>query len=438
MKKLTAVKVEKLWYQPIKSEGGKNPGALLGNRISDSEYPGLYLYISPLGAKSFRFDFRFPASAKGKRQCLTYGQYPVISLAEAREMHREAKRDLAAGINPAAKKQNAKRKALDTAENTYAKVAVLLYKIEEQKTDKKTGFPKSQAWKDNATRWNKLAIDAFGSKPIQNVTEDDVRAAYAELLERGNHFSAKRVRDRIVKVFDYAIKKKWFIGSNPARALEDEDEDDINVPGNKGNAYIKEHEIPEFVAAVENSKADLQTKRAAKLLLLTLVRKGELLGAKRSELDLNGGKWEIPAERMKTRQAHLVPLAKQVTELLQAQLATVKSGDYVFPSLTRPGKHAGLSTLNVFFDRIGFADRLSPHGLRTVASTWLNETGRFGGDVIELQLSHREKNKIRATYNKADHWKKRVEMMQFYADHIDALCAGTADNNVIQLQQKAA
>jgi len=439
MKKLTAVGVEKARYTPIKSEGGKNPGALLGNRIPDPEYPGLYLFISPREAKSFRFDFRFPPSASGARQCLTYGAYPVLTLAEAREMHREAKRDLAAGINPAAKKQDAKRAALasaESAENTYEKIAGLWYKVEEQKKNKRTGFPKSKAWKDNATRWNKLAISAFGSKPIQNVTQEDVSAALDSLIEGGYAFSAERVRDQIAKVFDYATKKRLFTGSNPAE--EEEVKERISVPGHTGNAHIKEHEIPEFVAAVEKSKADPQTKRAAKLLLLTFVRKQELLAAKRSEIDLNGGIWEIPADRMKNRLPHLVPLSKQVRELFLVQIASVKNGDYVFPSLTRPGKHAGLSTLNVFFDRIGFADRLTPHGLRSVASTKLNGTRRFGGDVIEIQLSHRDKNKVRAIYNKADHLEERAAMVQFWADHIDALCTGKPDQNVIQLQPKAA
>jgi integrase len=141
---------------------------------------------------------------------------------------------------------------------------------------------------------------------------------------------------------------------------------------------------------------------------------------------------------MKNRLPHVVPLSEQVKELLREQLATVKNGDYVFPSLTRPGKHAGLSTLNVFFDRIGFADRLTPHGLRSLASTKLNGTRRFEGEVIEIQLSHRDKDKVRATYNKADHLEKRTEMMQFWADHIDGLCSGKSEQNVIQLQPKAA
>lgn len=426
MKKLTAVKVEKLWYQPIKSEGGKNPGALLGNRISDPEYPGLYLYISPHGAKSFRFDFRFPRSASGARQCLTYGPYPILSLAEAREMHRVAKRDLAAGINPAARKQDAKRTTLSTAENTYEKVSARWYEIESQ--------GKSKSWQDNATRWLKTTTDKFGAKPIQSVVADDLSAALDSMIEDGYAFSAERVRQQTAKVFDYAIKKKLFTGSNPAKELQG----DIIVPKHKNNAHIKESELPEFFAAVDGSKADPQTKRAAKLLAYTFVRKQELLGAKRSEIDLTSGIWEIPAERMKNRLPHLVPLSEQVRELFREQFASVTHGDYVFPSLTRPGKHAGLSTLNVFFDRIGFADRLTPHGLRAVASTKLNDTRRFAGDVIELALSHRERNAVRGTYNKSDHLEERVAMMQFWADHIDALCAGKSDHNVIQLQPKAA
>jgi integrase len=424
MKKLTAVGVEKARYTPIHSKGGKNPGALLGNRIPDPEYPGLYLYISPHNSKSFRFDFRFPASATGSRQCLTYGQYPLISLAEAREKHREAKRDLATGINPAAKKQETKRAVLASAENTYEKISARWYEKESP--------AKSKSWQDNNTRWLKLTNDQFGSKPLQNITQDDVSAALEPLLEARNAFSAERVREQTARIFDYAVKKRLFNGSNPAAELRGE----IKVPAHKGNAHIAEKEIPEFVAAVQDAKADGQTKRAALLLLHTFVRKQELLAMKRSELDLERGIWEIPAERMKNRLPLLVPLSRQVKELFEAQLACSK-GDYVFPSLTRPGKHAGLSTPNVFFDRIGFADRLTPHGLRVVASTKLNGTRRFSGDVIELQLSHREKNKVRGTYNKADHLEERAVMMAYWSDHIDALCSG-ADGRVIQLQHKAA
>src|SRR5687768_6125248 len=245
--KLTVVRVEKAHYTPIKSEGGKNPGALLGNRIPDPEYPGLYLYISPHEAKSFRFDFRFPPTASGSRQCLTYGAYPMISLAEAREMHRQAKRDLASGINPAAKKQDAKRRMLSTAENTYEKVSARWFELE--------SHGKSKSWRDNATRWLKITTDKFGAKPIQSVVADDVSAALDSLIEDGYAFSAERVRQQTAKVFDYAIKKKLFIGSNPAEELQG----DIIVPKHKNNAHIKEHEIPEFVAAVDGSKADPQT-----------------------------------------------------------------------------------------------------------------------------------------------------------------------------------
>lgn len=409
MKKLTALGVEKARYTPIQSKGGKNPGALLGNRIPDPEYAGLYVFIAPTGAKSFRFDFRFPPKANGARQCLTYGQFPVMTLAEAREKHREAKRDLAAGLNPAAKKQASKRAILTTLENTYERISARWYELESQ--------GKSKSWQDNATRWLKVTTDAFGAKPIQNVSADDITAALETILEAGNAFSAERIRQQTAKIFNYAARKRLFVGLNPADELRGE----IKVPAHKNNIHIKEHEIPEFLSAVEKSKAAEQTKIAAKLLLLTFVRKQELLAAKRRELDLDGNTWEIPGERMKNRLPHIVPLSTQAADLFRRMFAA-SSGEYVFPSLTRPGKHAGLSTLNVFFDRIGFADRLTPHGLRAVASTKLNGTRRFAGDVIELQLSHRERNAVRGAYNKTDHLQERVAMMQFWADQIDQLC----------------
>ena len=413
---LTDVKVAKLKY-----EGDRTDKRRL-ERHADRD--GLYLAISPprksdpkaaYGSKTWRYDYRWPPSASGQRQTLTYGQYPALGLADARDKHREAKRDLAAGINPAAKKQDAKRGALTSLQNTYEKIAARWYELHSQ--------GKSKSWKDNVSRWLKLTNDSFGSKPIQAVSENDVKAAVEPLVEAGNAFSAERVRQQTESVFAYAMKKRLFTGLNPAALLQGE----IKVPPHKGHAHIREHEIPEFLAAVEHSKAAQQTKIAAKLLLLTFVRKQELLAAKRSELNIDAGIWEVPAERMKNRLPLLVPLSRQARELFQMQLAGT-NGEYVFPSLSRPGRHAGLSTLNVFFDRIGFESRLTPHGLRAVASTKLNGMRRFSGDVIELQLSHREKNHVRGAYNKADHLEERTAMMQLWADHIDQLCQPRGDN----------
>lgn len=144
MKKLTALGVEKARYRETRSEGEKSPGVLLGSRVPDPEYPGLYLYISPrTGSKAFRFDFRFPPSTSGSRQTLTYGKYPQLSLDEAREKHRQAKRDLAAGVNPAAKKQEAKRTALSTLGNTYEKVSARWY--ERESTGKSRAWPVREA-----------------------------------------------------------------------------------------------------------------------------------------------------------------------------------------------------------------------------------------------------------------------------------------------------
>ncbi len=427
---LTDVRVAKLKY-----EGER------GDKLRIEKHPdrdGLYLAVSPprkddpratYGSKVWRYEFRWPPTAAGKRQTLTYGKYPELSLAEAREKHLEARKTLANGANPAEQKQEQKRARLEALGNTYGSIAAKWYEVESQ--------GKSKAWKGNHKRWLDVVNKKLEHRPIGSINEDDVIAAIRPFEDDGFVFSADRARAQVAQVFAYAIRKRLHSGNNPAANVKGE----IRVPEHKNNAHIKAKEIPEFLKAVDsaNYRAD-QSKRATRLLLLTFTRKQELLAAKWGEIDLDGAVWEIPAERMKNRLPHIVPLSRQAVELFKQQRETSK-GDYVFPNTQKRGKHVGLSTLNVFFDRIGYTgDRLTPHGLRAVASTELNGSGAFRGEVIEIQLSHRERNKVRASYNKADYLEERKRLMQFWADRVDQLCAGAKpeDTNVIQLQTKAA
>jgi integrase len=426
---LTDVKVAKLKY-----EGSRESGKLSIEKHPDRD--GLYLAVSPAhkdnpkatyGSKVWRYEYRWPATTHGKRQTLTYGKYPEVSLAEAREKHLDARKSIANGVNPAEEKQNQKRTMLAALGNVYEAIAAKWFEAE------KAG--KSKSWSENNDRWLKVVNKTLGNKPIGNITHDDCYNAVRPLEEQGYAFSAERARQQIAQVFAYAIRKRLHAGGNPARDLKGE----IKVPEHKNNVHIKAREIPEFLKAVDGSKGAEQTKIASRLLLLTIVRKQELLAAKRTELDLEAGLWEIPAERMKNGSPHLVPLSRQTVALFKRQLEIAGKGDYVFPNAQRPGRHAGLSTLNVFFDRIGFNDRLTPHGLRSVASTELNGSGFFRPDVIERQLSHIERNKIRNAYNKADYLDERTRMMQYWSDFVDRLCDGKPEEkNVIQLQPKAA
>lgn len=397
---------------------------------------GLYLAVSRApkhdpkagyGSKTFRYEFRFPATTTGKRQTLTYGKYPELSLIEAREKHAAARKAISEGKNPAEEKQTQKHAMILALGNVYESVAAKWFETER--------VGKSASWCEGNSRWLKLINEAIGRKPLTLIADDHVMQAVKPLLDAGYAASADRARQQIAAVFNFARRRPWkFAGVNPAEIVKGE----IKVPEHKGHAHIKAREIPDFLKAVDASRGAQQTKIASRLLLLTVVRKNELVEAKRSEVDLAGALWEIPAERMKGKAAHLVPLSPQAVALFRQQMEASK-GDYIFPSLTRPGSPMGLSTLNSFFDRIGYADRLTPHGMRSIASTALNGSGAFRGDAIERQLSHKERNKIRAAYNKSDYLAERRRMMDFWAGYIDQLCTGKADEtNVVQLQAKAA
>jgi integrase len=400
-----------------------------------SDRDGLYLAVSRppkhdpkarYGSKTWRYEYRFPPTTTGKRQTLTYGRYPDLSLADAREKHLAARRAIADGKNPAEQKQNQKLSMLSALGNVYESIAVKWFESE------RAG--KSKSWIENNDRWLKLVNKTIGTKPIGAIGHDDVYQAVRPLEEQGYAHSAERARQQIAQVFTYAIRKRLHSGGNIARDLKGE----IRIPEHVNNRHIKAKEIPDFLKAVDGSKAAEQTKIASRLLLLTIVRKQELLAAKRSELDLDGAIWEIPAERMKNKTPHLVPLSRQAVELFRRQMES-SAGEYVFPSLTRPGKPMGLSTLNVFFDRIGIGEKLTPHGLRSVASTALNGSGAFRVDVIERQLSHVERNKVRNAYNKADYLDERRRMMTYWADYVYQVGAGKPDeNNVVPFAKAAA
>ena len=397
---------------------------------------GLYLAVSRApkhdpkagyGSKTWRYEYRFPATTTGKRQTLTYGRYPELSLAEAREKHLAARKSISEGNNPAEEKQNKKMAMVSALGHVYESVAAKWLETE--------GAGKSASWMENNARWLKVINGTLGNKAITLITDDHVMAAVKPFLDAGHAFSADRARQQIAAVFQFARRRPWkYAGVNPARELKGE----IKVPEHKGMVHIQAREIPEFLQAVDRSKAAEQTKIASRLLLLTIVRKQELLAAKRSEFDLSGALWEVPASRMKNGIPHLVPLSPQAVELLRQQMASSK-GEYLFPSLTVPGKPMGQSTLNAFFGRIGYADRLTPHGMRSIASTELNGSGAFRSDVIERQLSHIERNKIRAAYNKSDYLDERRRMMNHWAAFVDELCEGKPEEtNVVQLQAKAA
>ena len=425
---LSDVKVAKIRYK-----GQRTPGKPKIEKHPDRD--GLYLAVSPphqsnpqapCGSRAWRMDFRFPPTASGERFTLTFGRYPELSLAEARDKHLEARRAISNGINPAKQKQEQKRAMLTELEKTFETIAAKW--LESEKKGKSTG------WAENNERWLDTINLKIGKKPIAGISDEDVQDAVRPLEVSGHAYSASRALRLTAQIFEFARLAPWrFKGVNPAKIIQK-----IKVPKAKNHRHIDASEIPAFLKAVDGSNGAEQTKIAAKLLLLTFVRKQELLAAKRSELRLQDAIWEVPADRMKNRQPHLVPLAPQAVELFKRQLELAGSSEYVFPNKKAPGRHASKSTLNALFGRIGFKDRLTPHGLRSVASTKLNGTRKFGGEIIELQLSHKRQG-VKGVYDKSTHLELRAEMMSWWAEYIDQLCEGKPEEkNVIQLRAVAA
>lgn len=374
-------------------------------KLTDRE--GLYLFISPKGAKSWRYDYRLV----GARQTLTIGLYPEISLAVARKRLTEARSRVAEGVSPAEVKQAAKAQARIARKNTVRALGQDWYQAR--------SASRSQSWCGNARRFlEKDIYPALGNKPIREVTPDDVERLVRKVAEQRGAKSAHYMRLTLAGLFK-SLPRSLNAG-NPARDVGTVIE--LPKPKPRGRALTAK-EIPVFLEAADRYPGRPQTKLAIRLLMLTFARKLELIEAPWSEINLDGAEWVIPAERMKREKAHIVPLSRQAVECFKKLKELPGGSDYVFPNLGDPKKPMSASTLNMVFDRIGYGGKFTPHGARSTASTALNSQG-WNDDAIERQLAHSERDLVRAAYNHSDYLQERRKMMQAWADYLDALASG--------------
>lgn len=374
-------------------------------KLADRE--GLYLFITPTGAKSWRYDYRIA----GARGTLVIGRYPDIGLAEAREAHQSARKAVAQGESPAQAKQTAKARAQLARANTVKIAAEKWYQARVE--------TRSASWRDNARRWLDQDIyPALGNKPVQEVTADDVERLVRSVAEKRGPKSAYCVRLTLAGVYK-SLPRALGLG-NPARDVGAVIE--LPKPKPKGRPLAAK-EIPAFLEAADRYPGRPQTKLAIRLLMLTFVRKRELTEAAWNEVDLDRAEWVIPAERMKRDKPHIVPLSQQAIECFQRLRELAGDSPYVFPNLGDPRRPMADTTLNKAFGEIGYGGRFTPHGARATASTLLNSQG-WPADAIERQLAHTERDLVRAAYNHADYLQERKKMMQAWADYVDGLCSG--------------
>jgi integrase len=361
---------------------------------------GLYLFCTTDGTRSWRYDYRLA----GVRKTFTIGLYPETSLADAREHHSGARKLVAAGQCPVLIKRRKRQAAALGAENTVKAIAEAWYA--------EVSPHKSQSWQTGVRgRLDLYIYPAIGNLPITNIEPADVLALVKDVAVKFPK-TAEYIRQILARVFSFAIRNLR-TKTNPAREIQGA----VTVPPANHHKPIAAKDIPGFVEKLDGYSGRVHTKLAAKLLLLTMVRKQELICATWDEVDLDNAIWEIPAARMKRRNGHVVPLSKQALDALKELRPMACGSRYVFPNFGDLRKPMSPATLNAAFHRLKLT--ISPHSLRATASTVLNESNKFRPDVIERQLSHIERNRIRAAYNAAEYMDERRAMLQWWADFID-------------------
>jgi len=372
---------------------------------------GLYLLVNRAG-KYWRYDYRFEA----RRKTVAYGVYPVLTLAAARELHLQTRRQLKAGIDPMAERQEQRQ----AAGLTFQKVA------QQWRTQWKIGKTK----KHDADVWRRLEIDVFpaiGDKPVTTLTAAHVRDCIKAIEERGALDIAKRQLQKCSQIMRYAVAHD-LVERNPVADVHPSD----ILPTRKKRHYARldAQDLPQLLHDIDAYVGGEHTRLALQLMALTFVRTSELIGATWHEFDLPGKRWSIPAERMKMRTPHIVPLSRQSMAVL-AQLQALSHGrEYVFPADTGKPTHMSNNTILYALYRMGYRGRMTGHGFRGVASTILHEQG-WPHAHIELQLAHQERDDVSAAYNHALYLAPRAKMMQAWADCVDRLRAG----NVVHLHQ---
>ena len=365
---------------------------------------GLYLEVVPSGSRYWRMKYRF----NGKEKRMAFGVYPAVSLAQARAVRNEAKKKLAEGIDPSFAKKEEKLVRDVQLNNTFQAVAL------EWHGTKVNRWSEGYA-SDIIEAFNKDIFPYIGQQPVNEIKPLVLLNVLRRMESRGATEKAKKVRQRCSEVFRYAIvtgRAEY----NPAADLTSA----MSGHESKHYPFLTVEELPDFFKALAGYTGSPLVVLAARLLILTGVRTGELRGAFWSEFDLEKAVWEIPAERMKMKRPHLVPLSTQALEIIQ-QLK-VMSGQYplVFPGRNDPRKTMSEASINQVFKRIGYTGKVTGHGFRHTMSTILHEEG-FNTAWIETQLAHVEKNAIRGTYNHALYFEGRREMMQWYADYTSTL-----------------
>ncbi|WP_439854033.1 tyrosine-type recombinase/integrase [Pseudomonas yamanorum] len=383
-------------------------------RLTDAN--GLCLEVTPTGSKLWRYRYRFNGSAK----MLALGPYPAVTLLKARQLRDAARQLLIEGTDPGEQKKTAKQ-AQKVEGLTFETLAREWFAYNAPRWAESTTY-KAKLYLENDL------IPGIGARPVKAITRPDLVELVRKVEARGTLNAAGKIRQWLHQIFRYGLAK-GVVDANPAT--------DLSVVAAAPKAarhhpHVTFAELPELLAKSEAANIHSLTRHAIRLLTLTAVRPGELRQAPWAEFDLEQATWTIPAARMKARRPHIVPLPRQAVAILRLLQEITGRYALVFAG-ANPERPMSENTVNKALRMMGYEGKQTGHGFRHLLSTELNGRG-YNKDWIERQLAHGDSDEIRGTYNHAAYVEQRREMMQAWADSIDALCAGA---NVVSIKRKA-
>ncbi|WP_323635480.1 integrase domain-containing protein [Pectobacterium polaris] len=371
---------------------------------------GLQLLIKTNGKKVWQYRYFRPFTQK--RAKLTFGPYPEITLADARQRRREARTLLTKDIDPYEHQHSLRKQALEAKSNTFKIVAEQWLQLK-----------KSSITADYASDiWRSLEKDIFPAIGEMSITDIKARTlvqAIQPVQARGALETVRRLCQRINEVMIYAMNVGLIDAApsvNISKAFE--------KPQKKHMPSIRPDQLPQLMQTMRLANIELPTRCLFMWQLLTLTRPAEASDTRWQEIDLDAREWRIPAERMKMKRIHIVPLSEQALAILELMRPLSSHREYVFPSRIKPLKPMNSQTVNAALKRAGLGGILVSHGMRSIASTALNEQG-FPPDVIEAALAHVDKNEVRRAYNRSDYLEQRRPMMQWWADFVKAADNGS-------------
>jgi len=380
---------------------------------------GLHILVQPSGVRLWRMKYRTDGAddqgqAKRVEKLLSFGSYPEITLKRARALRDEARTQLANGVDPGQFRKETKLAAITGAANSFGAIA-------EEYIDRMNQEGRAEATMAKVRWLSALLVPAIGSRPVAEVTPHELLTVLKKVEQSGKRETASRLRSFASRVFRYAVSTARANG-DPAQMLLGA----LAAPKVKHHsAIVDPTALGELLRAIDDYRGQPATLYALRLAPHLFQRPGELRQMQWSEIDFDKAVWTIPASRMKMRDAHHVPLSKQSLSILRDIQALNGRGEFVFPSIRSASRPMSENTINGALRRLGYGgNEMTAHGFRSTASSLLNESGKWNPDAIERALSHREGNQVRAAYHRSIYWPERVQMAQWWSDHLDTLRQG--------------